>query len=116
MIKPIEGTEILFQENGVWFNMNSNGDVVPTHTAQYIKRYRLRNSMVVVKGDDSDFISNLNGDYITVVTDKSKIGKPDLLTFEFTKEWMSLGDFLKLRKLTDAFCVMAKQFNVPEKE
>ena len=111
MIKPIEGTEILFCKDGVWFNMNSSGEIVSTHTAKYFKRYKLRNSLVVV----ADLPSDLNGEAITVVVDKDKINKPDLLSFEFTTEWMSLEHFLQLKKMTDAFCVMAKTFYIPSK-
>ncbi len=114
-MNPIEGTEILFFEDGVWYNKNSQGVIVPTNTAEYLKRYNRRNSLVVVGGEDGQYISNLNGEEITVVVDKNKIGKPDLLTFEFTKEWLSLTHFLKLKKLTADFCLMARHFNIPNK-
>ncbi len=114
-MNPTEGTEILFYENGKWFNKNHKGEVVPTNTGEYLKRYKLRDSLVVIGGEDGNYISNLNGEEITVVVDKFKIEKPDLLTFEFTKEWLSLNDFLKLKKLTADFCLMARNFNIPNK-
>lgn len=114
-MNPIEGTEILFFENGKWWNKNSNGVVVPTNTVEYLKRYKLKNSLVVVKGEDDPYITNLNGGAITVVVDKNKIGRPDLESYEFTKEWLSLTHFLQLRKQTADFCLMAKNFYIPAK-
>ncbi len=114
-MNPKEGTEILFLEDGIWYNKNSAGVVVPTHTEDYMKRYVSNDTLVVVKGEDESFISNLNGGELTVVVDKNKIGKPDLLTLKNTKEWMSLSHFLKIRKMTDTFCGMAKNFHIPSK-
>lgn len=114
-MNPIEGTEIIFLENGKWYNKNSKGDVILCHTADYYKRYSLSKSLVVVKGEDDAYITSLNGDAFTVVVDKDKIGRPNLESYEFTKEWMSLTDFLKLRKMTSAFCIMAKGFHIPER-
>jgi hypothetical protein len=114
-MNPIKGTEILFEKDGIWYNQNSDGIIVPTNTYEYNKRYQRINSLVIVEDEDNDHLSSLNGDYITVVTDKYLINKPNLNSFEFTKEWMSLNDFLKLRKLTNVFCYIAKNFNIPKK-
>lgn len=114
-MNPIEGTEILFFENGKWWNKNSQGVIVPTHTEEYYKRYKLRESLVVVKGEDDEYISGLNGSHFTIVVDKNKINRPNLLSYPFTKEWMSLTHFLKLRKETDVFCLMSKGFFIPPK-
>jgi hypothetical protein len=114
-MNPIEGTEILFLEDGKWWNKNSEGVIVPTNTVEYLKRYKLRNSLVVVTGEDDKYVSSLNGSDITVVVDKVKIGRPNMESYEFTKEWLSLTDFLKLRKATADFCLMAKNFHIPTK-
>jgi len=114
-MNPKEGTEILFIDNGKWWNKNSDGIIIPTDTLSYLKRYKFKSSLVIIDGEDNEFISNINGGEFTVVVDKYKIGKPDLLTKEFTTEWMSLNHFLKLRKITDKFCLMARNFNIPDK-
>jgi hypothetical protein len=114
-MNPIEGTEIIFFEDGRWWNKNSDGVVVPTSTHEYHMRYKLRNSLVVVEDEDDKFITGLNGDAFTVVVDKEMVGRPGLKTYKFTKEWMSLTDYLKLRKMTAAFCIMSKGFFIPPK-
>lgn len=111
-MNPVEGTEILFFEEGKWWNKNSAGLIVPTNTYEYYKRYQKRNSLVVV--DDNE-LSTLNDGQITVITNKFTINRPDLKSFEFTTEWMSLKHFLLLRKQTDVFCHIAKKFNIPER-
>jgi hypothetical protein len=116
-MNPIKGTEILFEKDGIWYNQNSDGVIIPTNTYEYNKRYQKVNALVIVEDkEDNDYLSSLNGDHITVITDKYLINRPDLKSFEFTKEWMSLKHYLLLRKHTAAFCHVAKNFNVPEKK
>lgn len=116
-MNPVKGTEILFLKDGKWYNKNHNGDIVPTDTHQYFKRYQRLNSLVVINDDEyNKIISNINNGELTVVIDKDVIGLPNLLSFEHTKEWMSLDHFLKLRKQTDFFCHMAKKFYIPTKK
>lgn len=115
-MNPIKGTEILFLENDIWYNKNSDGIIIPTNTSSYLKRYKLLNSLVVIKDEEDDkYISNLNNGELTVVVDKNLINRPNLLSYNHTKEWMSLTHYLILRKQTAAFCHMAKTFNVPKK-
>lgn len=116
-MNPVKGTEILFLKNGKWYNKNYIGDIVPTDTYKYFKRYQKLNSLVVINDEKyNDIISNINNGELTVVVDKNEIGLPELLSFENTKEWMSLNHFLKLRKQTDFFCHMAKKFYIPNKK
>lgn len=116
-MNPVKGTEILFFEDGKWYNKNHIGSIVPTDTYEYFKRYQKMNSLVVIEDEShNSAISNINNGEITVVVDKYEAGLPNLLTLENTKEWMSLEHFLKLRKQTDFFCHMAKKFYIPTKK
>lgn len=115
-MNPIEGTEILFFKDGQWWNKDFLGNVTLTSTYEYHLRYLKKDSLVVVEGEDDEYISNLNGGAFTIVVDKDKISRPNLKTEKFTKEWMSLSHYLALRKMTDKFCIMSKGFYIPTKK
>ncbi len=111
-----EGTEILVLENDIWYNIDSQGKKIRIDTPSYLKRYIFKNSLVVIDNKEQcDKINSLNNGELTVIVDKNKVGLPYLQSFEFTKEWISIDTFLKLRKGTDKFCLHATNFYIPNK-
>jgi len=103
---PITGTDILFKEGTIWYIKHPDGSVNTP------KRGVLTNinSMVIVDGEDGDFITALNGDNLTLVRDKVAIGKPDLISTDDTILWMSESDYKKINVLP--FCPQAITLNI----
>ena len=114
-IIPVPGTEILFMENERWWNKNSEGVITQAWTLDYLKRYKDRNSLVVIKGEDDIYLTNLNNSVITIVVNKFIIERPNLVTFDHTKEWISLTHFLQIKKMTNIYCNVAPNFYIPSK-
>jgi hypothetical protein len=112
-IKVKEGTFILFPHDLGWYMKDSEGKVSPCSDPSYAAKYNKEYACVLVDDPEDDaFISSLNGDYFTVVTDKYLVGRPNLLTFENTIEWNAMSQIRKLAKQTGFFCSMAtKHYN-----
>jgi len=105
---PIKGTHILFKENKKWLYKLSDGSVIERDK----NKLRTPNAMMVVDGGDGDYITSLNGEHITIVSDKVEIGKPNLISHPDTICWMSKADYITLRKSTANFCANRASINI----
>jgi hypothetical protein len=104
----VEGTLILFHHDHEWFVKDHLGNIESCATDKYANKFKDKYACVIIDDPEDDaYISGLNGGHLTIVVDKNKIGRPDLLTFENTIEWNSMTHIKAIAKKTNFFCNMA---------